>query len=89
MDEFYEFIGGIPQEIFEKEEKRWENPPGYGVKQIKDFLDFRIAYIDKIMYNRYSESGKKLHDFLDSLGSMVRQKSIQNILFTAKIFFSA
>jgi len=49
MDLFNEFKNSIPEETFEKEQKKWTNIPGYDYTQIEEFLDVRIPLVDNIM----------------------------------------
>ena len=57
LELFENFDNKIPSETFEKENVRWQNIPGYDIKQIEEFLDTRIPLMDKIMTER-KEKGK-------------------------------
>lgn len=52
LELFENFDNKIPSETFEKENVRWQNIPGYDIKQIEEFLDTRIPLMDKIMTER-------------------------------------
>ena len=39
--------------VFYKEEERWGEIPGYGVSQIKDFINSRFDYLDVEMSKKY------------------------------------
>ena len=54
MNEFTNFINGIPTEAYQKEAQKWGEIPGQGIDQIEEFLDFRLPYIDNIMYEKYT-----------------------------------
>lgn len=54
LHEFESFFTSIPEETYKKESERWQNIPGYGMNQIKEFVAFRLPYIDKIMKDRYT-----------------------------------
>lgn len=47
MDRFNEFKNLIPDESFKKENKRWNDIPGYDYNQIQEFLDIREPLVDK------------------------------------------
>ena len=63
LDEFNTFENSIPEETFQKETERWKNIPGYEISQINDFLDFRLDYIDNIMYEIRTDSANKNENF--------------------------
>jgi len=52
IDLFNDFYNSIPEETIKKENKRWNNIPGFDVKQIDEFLNVRIPMLDNIMKNR-------------------------------------
>lgn len=52
MKEFNKFYKTIPEDIWLKENERWENIPGYDYKQIEEFLDTRLPIIDELMKKR-------------------------------------
>ena len=51
--ELDDFIKSIPLSVFYKEEERWGEIPGYGVSQIKDFINSRFDYLDVEMSKKY------------------------------------
>ena len=55
LDEFNIFISSIPEEVYKKENEKWTGRPGDEITQIEEFLDYRLPYIDKIMYDRYTK----------------------------------
>ena len=52
LNEFNTFINSIPKEIYEKEQERWGEIPGYEIDQIEEFLDYRLNYVDNIMNDK-------------------------------------
>lgn len=49
MDLFERFADRIPAAVWEKEQKRWRDIPGFDYTQIEDFLDQRIPWLDENM----------------------------------------
>ena len=72
IKEFENFTNSIPQETIEKESKRWENIPGYDLNQIKEFINFRLPYIDNIMNRRYRIDYATLNKFLIGLKNSLK-----------------
>ena len=54
MNEFNNFINSIPTEAYERDAQRWGDIPGYGIDQIQEFVEFRIPFIDNVMYDLYT-----------------------------------
>ncbi len=54
LNEFNSFLNTIPSSSLLRETDKWNDIPGYGIEQIENFLDFRLAYIDELMDNRYN-----------------------------------
>ena len=52
--ELDEFMAGIPISSIHKEMDRWGEIPGYGVGQIRDFINKRFIYLDEVMAAKYS-----------------------------------
>ncbi len=63
IKEFTDFKNSIPEESFQKESQRWQNIPGYDYKQIEEFIDFRLEFVDKIMNERYTEKSGNSESF--------------------------
>lgn len=54
MNEFNNFIDSIPEESYQKDSQRWGDIPGYGIDQIEEFVNFRIGFVDNVMYDLYT-----------------------------------
>lgn len=52
-NELDEFMAGIPISVIHKEQMRWGEIPGYGVAQMRDFINNRFIYLDEVMVNKY------------------------------------
>ena len=52
MGLFNNFKSLIPNNTFKKENKRWDNIPGFDYTQIEKFLDERMPIVDKLMEER-------------------------------------
>ena len=55
MKEFNNFYKSIPEDIWKKENERWENIPGYDYSQIEEFLDVRVPLMDEMMKKRLEQ----------------------------------
>lgn len=51
--ELDEFMVGIPLSVIHKEQMRWGEIPGYGVGQMRDFINNRFIYLDEVMAAKY------------------------------------
>ncbi len=62
MKEFRDFYNLIPEESWAKEKARWgeDKLPGFGLDQIEEYLDFRIAFVDDIMEKKFTPEYKAL-----------------------------
>lgn len=70
LGEFAKFINSIPDDVYEKEAERWENIPGFDIKQIEDYLNNRLPILDRHffeMYNRNPSSIKSDKKKINSL----------------------
>ena len=47
-------MAGIPISVIHKEMDRWGEIPGYGVGQMRDFINNRFIYLDEVMAAKYS-----------------------------------
>lgn len=66
MQEFNNFEQQIPDEVFAKEQERWDNIPGFNLDQIKEFMQKRTPEIDKYMTSLYPNSVKP-NNIIDTL----------------------
>ena len=57
--EFMKFIDSIPPETYEKESNKWGKIPGYDINQIKDFIEYRLNFVDNLMNERKIEDKKE------------------------------
>lgn len=54
-NEFASFFNQIPNSVWQKENTRWKNIPGYDLDQIFEFIDVRMPIIDKFMAKMYTK----------------------------------
>lgn len=52
LNEFYSFNDSIPNDTLKKEKRKWKDISGYDIKQIEEFLDYRLKYIDDLMESK-------------------------------------
>ena len=73
LNEFNEFLESIPPETFQKEQDKWKDIPGYGMEQIEEFLDVRLAYIDGIMRERQKIEYSKVFNYLGQIAKVIKK----------------
>ena len=56
INEFKIFTSSIPLNVYEMESNRWDDIPGYDLKQIYDYLDKRILFLDRYYSDLYNRS---------------------------------
>lgn len=95
LNEFNTFINSIPKEVYEREQERWGEIPGFGIEQIEEFLDYRLNYVDSIMNDKLEgktfveeeltieNEGITVEDIADTNKS--RMEDYLNILFFANV----
>jgi len=49
LKEFTDFINEIPTATYKKETNKWKEIPGQDIKQIEEFLNIRLPYLDNLM----------------------------------------
>lgn len=53
--EITKFMDGIPVSVLNKEDERWGEVPGYGVNQMRDYINNRFNYLDEFMKNKFDK----------------------------------
>lgn len=76
LEEFDNFKSGISDDIYQKEQNRWKNIPGYEMEQIEDFVQFRLQYIDEIMKGRYTSNYIVIQNLFQKISETLRLFSI-------------
>ena len=75
---FENFTNTIPIRSFEKEKNRWQNIPGYNLKQINNFLEIRVPLVDAYFKNLYTKEAKVTITYSKNLDNSITVK-IKNL----------
>lgn len=78
-NEFSTFYKQIPNSVWEKENARWKNIPGYDLNQIYEFIDTRMPVVDKYMAGMYTfNAGVAGYCLKDAESVVVKIKPLRN-----------
>lgn len=70
LGEFAKFINSIPDDVYEKEAERWENIPGFDIKQIEDYLNNRLPILDRHFFEMYNRSPSSIKSDKKKINSL-------------------
>ena len=78
MDKFTNFVKTIPDNVYNKENKKWKDIPGFDITQINDFLEIRIPLLDEFFNNMYTEENTVYVVYEKNFDNSITVKLVSN-----------